>query len=89
VTAVATTRFPVELVSVTLARQGMPREEIRAVLGAEDPEAVRRHLALHRERLDERFDDERRRATRLEEMLVRRLTGERRELSPPAAPSRG
>jgi DNA-binding transcriptional MerR regulator len=38
-----------------LRAQGMPREEIRAVVSAEDPELVRRILALHRERLEERL----------------------------------
>jgi len=32
----------------------MPPEEIRAVLGAGDPEIVRRHIELHVERLEER-----------------------------------
>jgi hypothetical protein len=31
----------------------MPRAEIRAVLGADDPEIVRRYLELHAERLQE------------------------------------
>jgi hypothetical protein len=39
----------------TLTRQDMPREEIRAVLAAHDPETVRRYLELHRERLEERL----------------------------------
>jgi DNA-binding transcriptional MerR regulator len=36
-----------------LRRQGMPPQEIRAVLAADDPLVVRRLLELHRERLDE------------------------------------
>jgi hypothetical protein len=31
----------------TLRRNRMPRAEIRAVLGADDPEMVRRYLELH------------------------------------------
>jgi hypothetical protein len=37
----------------TLRRHRMPRAEIRAVLGADDPEIVRRYLELHGERLQE------------------------------------
>ena len=40
---------------------GMPLEEIRAVLFADDPQLVHRHLELHAERL-------------LEELVERRLT---------------
>jgi hypothetical protein len=36
-----------------LRRQGMPRQEIRAVFGGTDPLVARRLLQLHRERLDE------------------------------------
>ena len=39
----------------TLRDQGMPADEIRAVLLASDPELVRRYLELHRERLEERL----------------------------------
>jgi DNA-binding transcriptional MerR regulator len=39
----------------TLRRNRMPMAEIRAVLGAEDPEIVRRYLELHRERLEEQL----------------------------------
>ena len=63
----------VELAAVTLRRQGMPTDEVRAVVRACDPEAVRRHLELHRERLGERLAEERRLAARLEETLVSRL----------------
>ena len=37
----------------TLRNQGMPYEELHAVLLAEDPVIVRRYLELHRERLEE------------------------------------
>lgn len=63
----------VELGAVTLRRQGMPTDEVRAVVRACDPEVVRRHLGLHRERLGERLAEERRLTARLEESLVRRL----------------
>jgi DNA-binding transcriptional MerR regulator len=43
-----------------LRRQGMPRREIRAVLAAEDPVAVRRLLELHRERLEEWLEEQQR-----------------------------
>jgi len=33
----------------------MPLDEIRALLATDDPEIVRRHLELHRERLEERL----------------------------------
>ncbi len=39
----------------TLRRQRMPLDEIRTLLTADDPEIVRRHLELHRERLEERL----------------------------------
>lgn len=41
-----------------LRRQGMPSREIRAVLAAEDPVAVRRLLELHRERLEEWLEEQ-------------------------------
>ncbi len=41
-----------------LRRQGMPRQEIRAVLGATDPLVARRLLQLHRERLDEWLEEQ-------------------------------
>jgi hypothetical protein len=44
----------------TLRRNRMPRAEIRAVLGAEDPEIVRRYPELHRERLEEQLAAHRR-----------------------------
>jgi DNA-binding transcriptional MerR regulator len=42
----------------TLRRQGMPLAEIRAVLSADDPTVVRRHLELHRERMEERLREQ-------------------------------
>ena len=40
---------------MTLRRQRMPLPEIRALLSADDPIIVGRHLELHRERLEERL----------------------------------
>ncbi|MEZ0233756.1 MAG: hypothetical protein ACAH81_02260 [Actinomycetota bacterium] len=42
-------------VARTLRRQRMPLDETRTLLTADDPEIVRRHLELHRERLEERL----------------------------------
>ena len=52
-----------------------PSEEIDAILGADDPELVRRYFELHRERLDERLADQRRALARLEQLLAARLIG--------------
>lgn len=49
-----------------LRRQGMPPEEVRAVLGGADPLIVRRLLELHRERLEEWLDEQRGFITRIE-----------------------
>lgn len=60
----------------------MPSEEIRAVLSAEDPEIVRRYLELHRERLEEQADEQRRTLDSLERSLTEAIR--RRELDPAA-----
>ena len=57
-------------VAKTLRRQGMPIEEIRVVLTADDPVVVHRYLELHRERLDERFAEQRRNLASLERSLA-------------------
>jgi hypothetical protein len=41
-----------------LQRLGMPPTEIHTVLVTDDPEIIRRHMELHRERLQERIADE-------------------------------
>lgn len=52
----------------------MPLEEIRSVLEAGDPEIVAKHLAAHRERLEERLAEHRRMLAFLER-LIRRKEG--------------
>ena len=47
-------------VARTLWHQGMPVDEIRAVLTTDDPVVVRRHLELHQERLQEWVSDQQR-----------------------------
>jgi hypothetical protein len=56
-----------------LRRNRMPRAEIRAVLGAEDPEIVRRYLELHRERLEEQLAAHRRELDALACSLMERV----------------
>lgn len=58
-----------------LRRQGMPRREIRAVLGAGDPLVVHRLLELHRERLKEWLEEQQRLLSSIE---GRRSDGHRR-----------
>jgi DNA-binding transcriptional MerR regulator len=53
-----------------LRRQGMPRQEIRAVLAANDPLLVRRLLELHRERLGEWLEEEQRLVASIERSLA-------------------
>ena len=48
----------------------MPPEEIDAILGADDPEVIRRYLELHRERLEERLADQRRTIGRLIQVIT-------------------
>jgi hypothetical protein len=57
----------------TLRRNRMPRGEIRAVLGAQDPEIVRRYLELHRERLEEQLTAHRRELDALVGSLTKHL----------------
>ncbi len=54
----------------TLRDQGMPLEEIRAVLATPDPEIVRRSLSLHRERMEERLADQQRTLSSIERFLT-------------------
>jgi DNA-binding transcriptional MerR regulator len=53
-----------------LRRQGMPSREIRAVIAADDPLVVQRLLELHRERLEEWLEEQRRLVASIEASLV-------------------
>ncbi len=57
-----------------LRGQGMPPREIRALLATDDPLLVRRLLELHRERLEEWFEEQQRLAARIERSLVGEAT---------------
>jgi hypothetical protein len=58
-----------------LRRQGMPPEEIGAVLGAADPVTARRLLELHRERLGEWLEEQRRLVAWVERSVAGGATG--------------
>jgi DNA-binding transcriptional MerR regulator len=58
-----------------LRRQGMPPEEIRAVLAPGDPAIVRRLLELHRERLEEWLQEQRRLLASVEDSLAGQSPG--------------
>jgi hypothetical protein len=64
---------------LVLRGQGMPLNELRVVLRSDDAEIVRRYLALHVERMEERLVEQRRRATLAERRLI--LAAGRRGLS--------
>jgi hypothetical protein len=53
-----------------LRDQRMPRDEIEVVLTTDDPILVHRHIELHRERLEEWFDIQRRTLAALEGSLT-------------------
>lgn len=59
----------------------MPAEEVDAVLAADDPRVVRRHLELHRERLVEDLSEHRRTLASLERALLAGRQGRRTEPS--------
>jgi hypothetical protein len=65
-----------------LRRQRMPAEEIHIVVTAEDPVIVRRHLELHRERLGEWLEEQR----RIIGTIERSLTGRIQPIPPGAVP---
>ena len=48
----------------------MPPEEIDAILGADDPEVIRKYLELHEERLEERLADQRRSIGRMMQVIT-------------------
>ena len=53
-----------------LRRQGMASREIRAVLASDDPLVVQRLLELHRERLGEWLEEQRRLVVMIERSLA-------------------
>jgi hypothetical protein len=65
----------------------MPLPEIRAVLAADDPTIVRRHLELHRERLEERLAEQRVLLASLERALTGAIDARARPAAVPAWPS--
>jgi hypothetical protein len=65
------------LATPALRDQGMPSGEVDAILEADDPEVIRRYLELHRERLEERFAEQRRTIGHLMQ-VVTSATGDRR-----------
>ena len=71
------TSWRLALATPVLMDQGMPPEEIDAILGADDPEVVRRYLELHEERLEERLAEQRRSIDRLMQVITP-ATGVRR-----------
>jgi hypothetical protein len=54
-----------------LREQGMPPEQVHAVLARRDPVLARRVFELHRERLGERLEEQRRLVERIERGLGR------------------
>jgi hypothetical protein len=71
-----------------LRRYEMPPEEIGAVLGADNPELVRRYTELHRERLEERLVDRVGALAGLERSLIQTI-GERPRLASPDRSRKG
>lgn len=53
-----------------LAEQAMPPEEVSAILSTADSRVIRRHLALHLERLEESLSVQRRTIERIEKLLT-------------------
>jgi DNA-binding transcriptional MerR regulator len=60
-----------------LRDHGMPPAEVHSILAADDAETIRRHMELHRERLEERLVDQRSMAGVIEALLIE-ATGRRR-----------
>jgi hypothetical protein len=54
---------------MVLLDQSMPPDDLRMVVTSDDPELIRRHLELHRERLEERLRTQRRRVDAIEQIL--------------------
>jgi hypothetical protein len=66
----------------------MPTMDIGRVLMTEDAEIIRRHMELHRERLEERLADERAITERIEMLLVDAIGRRKRPRSSGAVDSR-
>jgi hypothetical protein len=60
----------VEWAADILGDHRMPRDEIEVVLTTDDPTLVHRHIELHRERLEEWFDIQRRTLAAVEAFLT-------------------
>ena len=59
----------------TLRLEGMPEHEIQTVLRSRDPRVVRRIIALHTERLEERLLERRGELRRVERHLIESVCG--------------
>ena len=64
------TSAPASRAERVLACQGMPMDEISAILAIDDPQIVRQYIELHRERLEERLADRLRELVAVEEQLL-------------------
>jgi hypothetical protein len=53
-----------------LRAHGMAQGEVHSLLATDDPRLIRRHLDLHRERLEERFADHRELMNSIEGLLL-------------------
>jgi hypothetical protein len=53
-----------------LRAHGMPQGEVHSLLATDDPRLIRRHMDLHRERLEERFADHRELVDTIEGLLL-------------------
>ena len=62
---------PIAAAAIVLRDQGMPMDELRAVLTSADREVVRHHLELHLERLEEWLVAQRRSLASAERALLR------------------
>src|SRR5512132_1518597 len=65
-------RASIDPVLRALDEQGMPWNEIDAVLNAQDPQLVHHYLELHGERLEERLAQQMARLADIERLLVAR-----------------
>ena len=71
-------------VELTLMQQGMPSDEIQAVLRSDDPLIVHRYLELHRERLAERLDADRLAVDAIEHALIGEIDAPRARAQAPS-----